>query len=108
MDEFERRKKYMLCTQAILASVYLDRRISVELKEWEIELAKLCLCDIWERIRKDHSEDQKNISNQSQSYDEDSFDLEQYFILKGYSVIPLNLNQIQSAMKFSHLLQIMS
>lgn len=88
MDEFEHRKKDMLCTQAMLATVYLDRRISVELKEREKELAKLSLCDIWERIRKDHSEKQNNIteiSNRSHSDNEDSFDLQQYLRSKGDS-----------------------
>lgn len=49
--EFEKRKGQMLKNEAMLSAVYLDRRFAVDLTEREVELAKISLCNMWDRFR---------------------------------------------------------
>lgn len=51
LDEFEKRKSQMLKNEAMLSAVYLDRRYAVDLTEREVELAKISLCNMWDRFR---------------------------------------------------------
>lgn len=50
LNEFEKRRPHLINNKAMLSAVYLDRRFAIDLTDRETELAKLVLCDIWDRI----------------------------------------------------------
>lgn len=90
LEEFENRRSHLINNHAMLSAVYLDRRFAIDLTDRETELAKLALCNLWEKIFLVHN---SNVShdihteplNTSVDIDSDSeieFDMSAYMFAK--------------------------
>lgn len=68
---------------ALYAAVYLDRRYSADLCDGEIELAKITLCEMWNRlkiIKKNDDAAQKNDDTNNDGSNNDSKESEEDFL----------------------------
>lgn len=90
LEEFEKRHSKMLRNQAMFAAVYLDRRFSADLNEYEVELAKLTLCNLWERVKNSLNRTEVRQDPVNADYEDETFNFEAYFRLKG--VVSINFN----------------
>lgn len=85
LHEYQNRRFKMMKNSAMYATVYLDRRYAIDLCDGEIQLAKITLCDIWNRVKQNektnNAEKGKNNSNERVEEDDDDechFDMDQY------------------------------
>lgn len=88
LNGFEKRRSKMIRNEAMLACVYLDRRFSADLEEREIELAKMTLCNLWEKVRnskaaRSNTAPQREVETPNDEDEEDGFDMAKYFQSKG-------------------------
>lgn len=100
LNEFEKRRSKILNNQAMIATVYLDRRFSAELDPSQIALAKLTLSNLWERARKlgtksNETPEPNDEANRLENEDEEVFSFEQYFKTKGIIVVDSNVNDTE-------------
>lgn len=93
LGEFENRRATMLNNHAMMAAVYLDRRLSADLNEYQVGLAKLILMNFWERVRKSRTKltevpevNEVQPNQSSNSKDESEFSFQKYFQAKGVFV----------------------
>lgn len=86
LDEFDKRRTKILRNQAMLAAVYLDRRYSAEMEEREIELAKLSLWNLYDRLKNSRAINKNTETHEEPeelNVDDERFDFEAYFKSKG-------------------------
>lgn len=50
LTEFENRRHQMIDNESMLSAVFLDRRYALDLTDGETELAKIALCNLWQRF----------------------------------------------------------
>lgn len=85
LQEFENKRFRMLRSPIMYATVFLDRRYANDLNIRELELAKVTLCNVWERIQQQHND--QNIEAITEEDDGDSsFDLDQYMLTKSSNI----------------------
>lgn len=81
LEEYESERFRMMRSPVMYATVFLDRRYAADLKSGELELAKIALCNMWERFQKHHNG--RNTAPQPENEEEDDlFDLDQYMLSK--------------------------
>lgn len=89
LDEFEYRRPQFIRNQAMLAAVCLDRRFTADMAECEVELGKLMLCKIWEKLKNSRNvteEVHEEPVQETNDYDDDDiFDFAEYFRSKGFT-----------------------
>lgn len=99
LHEFENRRHHMINNEAMLSAVYLDRRFAVDLSDRETELAKIALCNLWQRFsnaKKTESPLEPTIQNVETESDDDDymeFNMSLYLSAKAGEAVEKNGNE---------------
>lgn len=84
LNEFEERRPQFIRNQAMLAAVCLDRRFTADMEDREVELGKLTLCNIWEKLKNSRNVTEEVCEQPVHEIDDDEiFDFAKYFRSKG-------------------------
>lgn len=82
LHEYQHKRFKMMKSPAMYAAVHLDRRYAADLCDGEVELAKITLCEVWDRVkhsRKSADGEQANDnSSTAESEKEWSFNIDEY------------------------------
>lgn len=84
-DELIKRWPLLVKNPMMICAIYLDRRFSSEMSEYEVELAKLTLLKIWKQIKNSvNNTELEQIDNiENVQLEDESSVLENYFCNKG-------------------------
>lgn len=95
LHEYESERFRMMRNPMMYAAVFLDRRYAADLKSGELELAKMSLCNMWDRVQKHQNVENTGTENEDEDED-DSFDLDQYMLSKTSNVSAPTVSNLTS------------